>query len=104
MCADYWGLPSGERGPAVISHIGSKREITMKTLIRAAIRCSLMSQDTHLPNPTLMKNLPKTLLAVLAAALVTTALSTHEAQATRIDGRIDIAGSAMFDSSALQKL
>src|SRR5438067_13843498 len=36
------GFPSGEFGPAVISRIGSKPEITMKTLILAAIRCSLM--------------------------------------------------------------
>src|SRR4051812_16119698 len=37
------GFPSGELGPAVISRIGSQTlEITMKTLILAAIRCSLM--------------------------------------------------------------
>src|SRR5205814_9405780 len=36
------GFPNGEFGPAVISRIGSKPEITMKTLILAAIRCSLM--------------------------------------------------------------
>jgi VPDSG-CTERM motif len=35
-------VPSGELGPAVISLIGAKPEITMKTLILAAIRCSLM--------------------------------------------------------------
>jgi opacity protein-like surface antigen len=48
-----------------------------------------------------MKNLTKTLLAILAAGLVSTALSTHEAQATRIDGTIDFAGSVMFDSPNL---
>ena len=41
MCG-LLGFPSGELGPAVISRIGSKPEITMKTLILAAIRCSLM--------------------------------------------------------------
>ena len=49
-----------------------------------------------------MKNLTKTLLAVLAAGVVTTALSTHEAQAAHINGTIGFAGSVMFDSSALQ--
>jgi hypothetical protein len=34
--------PSGELGPAVISRIGAEPEITMKMLILAAIRCSLM--------------------------------------------------------------
>src|SRR5215469_24846 len=42
MCADYWAFPVASLGPAVISCIGSKTEITMKTLILAAIRCSLM--------------------------------------------------------------
>jgi VPDSG-CTERM motif len=42
MSADYWGLHSGELGPAVIPLIGFKSEITMKTLIVSAIRCSLM--------------------------------------------------------------
>src|SRR4029450_259542 len=42
MCADYWGLPSGKLGPAVISRIDAEPEITMKTLILAAIRCSLI--------------------------------------------------------------
>src|SRR5438552_18187132 len=42
MCADYWALPVASFGPAVISRIGSKPEITMKTLILAAIRCSLI--------------------------------------------------------------
>ena len=51
-----------------------------------------------------MKNLTKTLLAILAAGFVSTALSTHEAQAARIDGTIDFAGSVMFDSSALQNV
>jgi len=51
-----------------------------------------------------MKNLTKTLLAVLAAGLVSTALSTQEAQAAQIHGRLDLAGSVMFDSSALQNV
>jgi hypothetical protein len=42
MSAELLGFPSGELGPAVISRIGFKPEITMKTLILAAIRCSLM--------------------------------------------------------------
>jgi autotransporter-associated beta strand protein len=42
MFADYWGFPSGEPEPAVISRIGSKRAITMKTIILAAVCCSLM--------------------------------------------------------------
>jgi hypothetical protein len=41
MFAELLGFPSGELGPAVISRIGSKPEITMKTLILAAICCSL---------------------------------------------------------------
>jgi hypothetical protein len=45
-----------------------------------------------------MKNLTKTILAVMAAGLVTTALSTQEAQAARINGTIDFAGSVMFDT------
>jgi transposase len=36
------GFPSGEFGPAVISRIDAEPEITMKTLILAAIRCSPM--------------------------------------------------------------
>jgi len=48
-----------------------------------------------------MQNLTKTLLALLAAGLVITALSTHEAQATNINGTIDFAGAARFDSSHL---
>jgi len=51
-----------------------------------------------------MKNLTKTILAVIAAGLVTTAISTHEAQAAKINGRIDFAGSVRFDSSALQNV
>src|SRR6476661_5913487 len=49
-----------------------------------------------------MKNLTKTILTLSAAGLVLTALSTQEAQAAHINGRIDFAGSVMFDSSALQ--
>ena len=46
-----------------------------------------------------MKNPTKTLLALLAAGLVTTALSTHEAQANQINGTIDFAGATQFDKS-----
>src|SRR5215475_4945454 len=42
MCVDYWAFPVVSLGPAVISRIGFKPEITMKTLILAAIRCSLL--------------------------------------------------------------
>ena len=49
-----------------------------------------------------MKNLPKTVLAVLAAGLVTSAFSMHDAHAAPINGTIDFAGSVRFDSSALQ--
>ena len=45
--------------------------------------------------------LSKTILAVLAAGLVSSALSPHEAQAAQINGTIDFAGSVMFDSSHL---
>ena len=51
-----------------------------------------------------MKNLTKTLLAILAAGLVSSALSPHEAQAAKINGGIDFAGSVMFDASALQNV
>src|SRR5262245_58872601 len=46
MCANYWAFPVASFGPAVISRIDSKREITMKTLIFAAIRCSLSEFKT----------------------------------------------------------
>ena len=46
-----------------------------------------------------MKHPTKTLLALLAAGLVTTALSTHEAQANQINGTIDFAGATQFDKS-----
>jgi VPDSG-CTERM motif len=59
-----------------------------------------ISPERNIP----MKNLTKTLLAVLAAGLVTTSLSTQEAQAAQIHGRLDLAGSVMFDSSALQNV
>jgi hypothetical protein len=49
-----------------------------------------------------MKNITKTILALIAACLVTSVLSTQEAQATKINGTIDFAGSVRFDSSALQ--
>ena len=43
MFAELLGFPSGELGPAVISLSSiQNREITVKTLILAAIRCSLM--------------------------------------------------------------
>ena len=51
-----------------------------------------------------MKNLRKTILALIAAGFVLTALSTQEAQAAHIHGRIDFSGSVMFDSSALQSV
>ena len=51
-----------------------------------------------------MKNLTKTILTLIAAGFVLTALSTQEAQAAKIIGRIDLAGSVMFDSSALQNV
>ena len=51
-----------------------------------------------------MKNITKTILAVLAAGLVSTALSTHEVQAAHINGTIDFAGSVMFDSSHLDNV
>ena len=51
-----------------------------------------------------MKNHTKTILTLIAAGLVLTALSTQEAQAAQIHGRLDLAGSVMFDSSALQSV
>ena len=51
-----------------------------------------------------MKNLTKTILTLIAAGLVLTALSTQEAQAAKITGRLDLAGSVMFDASALQNV
>ena len=51
-----------------------------------------------------MKNLTKTILTLIAAGFALTALSTQEAQAAKINGRIDFAGSLMFDSSALQNV
>lgn len=47
-----------------------------------------------------MKNITKTILAVLAAGLVSSAFST-QAQAARINGTIDFAGSVMFDTANL---
>jgi VPDSG-CTERM motif len=52
----------------------------------------------------LMKNLTKTILTVITAGFALTALSTQEAQAAKIHGRLDLAGSVMFDSSALQNV
>ena len=51
-----------------------------------------------------MKNLTKTILTLIAAGFVLTAFSTQEAQAGHINGRLDIAGSVQFDSSALQNV
>ena len=51
-----------------------------------------------------MKNLTKTILTLITAGLVLTIVSTQEAQAAKITGRLDIAGSALFDSSALQSV
>jgi VPDSG-CTERM motif len=51
-----------------------------------------------------MKNLTKTILTLIAAGFALTALSTQEAQAAKINGRIDFAGSVLFDSSALQNV
>jgi len=48
-----------------------------------------------------MKNLTKTIFAVLAAGLVSSALSPHDAQTAHINGTIDFAGAVMFDSSHL---
>lgn len=48
-----------------------------------------------------MKNITKTILAVLAAGLVTSAFSTQQAQAARINGTIDFAGSVMFNTANL---
>jgi hypothetical protein len=48
-----------------------------------------------------MKNLTKTILAVIAAGVVSSALSIQEAQAAQINGTIDFAGSAKFDSTSL---
>jgi len=70
-----------------------------------ALRLLLLKEEKISPERNIpMKNLTKTLLAVLAAGLVTTALSTQEAQAAQINGRLDLAGSVMFDSSALQNV
>src|SRR4051812_38936862 len=42
MFAELLGFPSGELGPAVSPESVPNLEITMKTIILAAIRCSLM--------------------------------------------------------------
>jgi VPDSG-CTERM motif len=49
-----------------------------------------------------MKNITKTILAVIAAGLVSSALSTPQAQAAQINGAIDFAGAVMFDTLNLQ--
>jgi len=49
-----------------------------------------------------MKNLTKTTFTLIAAGFALVAFSTQEAKADHIHGRIDFAGSVMFDSSALQ--
>src|SRR5690349_3483254 len=48
-----------------------------------------------------MKNITKTIVAVIAAGFIGSALS-QQAQAAKINGTIDFAGSVRFDSSALQ--
>ena len=48
-----------------------------------------------------MKNITKTILAVIAAGLVSSVFSTQQAQAARINGTIDFAGSVMFDTQSL---
>lgn len=45
-----------------------------------------------------MKNFPKTILAVLAAGLASSALFTQEAQAAKIVGAIGLDGAARFDT------
>ena len=52
--------------------------------------------------PEQMKNLTKTILLVLAAGFVGSALFTQEAQAARINGTIDFAGSVRFNTPNLQ--
>src|SRR5262245_31397251 len=51
-----------------------------------------------------MKNLTKTILTLIAAGLVTTGVSTQEAQAAKINGTIGFGGSVQFDESALQNV
>jgi len=51
-----------------------------------------------------MRNLTKTILTLITAGLVTTAVSTQEAQAAKIKGTIDFAGSTRFDEAALQNV
>jgi hypothetical protein len=45
-----------------------------------------------------MKNITRTILAVLAAGLVSMAFSPEQAQAAHINGTIDFAGSVQFDT------
>jgi hypothetical protein len=51
-----------------------------------------------------MKTLTKAILVIFAAGFATCVLSTPRAEAALINGRIDFAGSVMFDSSALQNV
>jgi hypothetical protein len=51
-----------------------------------------------------MKTLTKAILVIFAASFAMCALSTPQAEAARIDGTIDFAGSVMFDASALQNV
>src|SRR4030095_10174091 len=51
--------------------------------------------------PEHMKNLTKTILTVLATGIVTSALSTQQAQAAHINGTIDFAGATQFDPKSL---
>jgi hypothetical protein len=52
------------------------------------------------PNKT-MKNLSKTILAVLATGVLSCALFSQQAQATPINGMINLGGSAHFDTNSL---
>jgi hypothetical protein len=51
-----------------------------------------------------MKTLTKAILVIFAAGFATCVLSTPRAEAALINGKIDFAGSVMFDSSALQNV
>jgi hypothetical protein len=49
-----------------------------------------------------MKSITKTILAVVAAGLISSVFSTQQAQASPINGTIDFAGSVMFDTPNIQ--
>jgi VPDSG-CTERM motif len=48
-----------------------------------------------------MKNITNTILAVVVAGLISSVLSTQQAEAARINGTIDFAGSVTFDTNSL---